>query len=207
MASSLAMGGIMFNDATTPLTLLQSRRSGKARDMVAPGPDTHQMDAILNAAIRVPDHGKLNPWRFVVILADQRDALADVLTNAYRAHKPDAGRLEIEAMEAMARQAPALVIAMFSPRIESHIPLWEQQLSMGAACMQMINAAHAQGFVANWLTGWPSQSDAVRDVFGSAHETIAGFFYFGTAAKKLEERPRPEFEHVVSYWDSNLRPA
>jgi nitroreductase len=191
----------MFNDLTSPLTLFHTRRSGKARDMVAPGPDADQMTAILNAATRVPDHGKLNPWRFIVIGADQRDALSSLLTDAYRTEKPTAGRLEIEAMEAMARQAPALVIALFSPRMESHIPLWEQQLSMGAACMQMMNAAHAQGFVANWLTGWPSQSDAVRNTFGAAHERIAGFFYFGTPTKALEERPRPDFNAVVTYWD------
>jgi nitroreductase len=194
----------MFNDLTSPLTLFHTRRSGKARDMVAPGPDADQMTAILNAATRVPDHGKLNPWRFILIGADQRDALSALLTDAYRTEKPTAGRLEIEAMEAMARQAPALVIALFSPRTESHIPLWEQQLSMGAACMQMMNAAHAQGFVANWLTGWPSQSNTVRDHFGAAHERIAGFFYFGTAAKTLEERPRPDFDAVVTYWDGTL---
>jgi nitroreductase len=194
----------MFNDLTSPLTLFHTRRSGKARDMVAPGPDADQMTAILNAATRVPDHGKLNPWRFIVIGADQRDALSSLLTDAYRTEKPTAGRLEVEAMEAMARQAPALIIALFSPRTESHIPLWEQQLSMGAACMQMMNAAHAQGFVANWLTGWPSQSEAVRDHFGAAHERIAGFFYFGTGAKALEERPRPDFDAVVTYWDGTL---
>jgi nitroreductase len=194
----------MFNDLTTPLTLFHSRRSGKARDMIAPGPDADQMAAILNAATRVPDHGKLNPWRFIVIGADQRDALSTLLTGAYRTEKPAAGRLEIEAMDAMARQAPALVIALFSPRMESHIPLWEQQLSMGAACMQMMNAAHAQGFVANWLTGWPSQSDTVRNHFGAEHERIAGFFYFGTPAKTLEERPRPDFDAVVTYWDGAL---
>lgn len=192
----------MFNDLSTALNLLQTRRSGKPRDMIAPGPDASQMDAILAAATRVPDHGKLAPWRFVVIGDDQRDALADVLTNAYRAENPTAGKLEIEAMENMARQAPALVIALFSPKTESKIPAWEQELSVGAACMQFLNAAHALGFVGSWLTGWPTYSDRLRDAFGATPERIAGFLYVGTASRPLEERPRPEKSDVISHWQS-----
>jgi nitroreductase len=192
----------MFNDLTTPLSLLHSRRSGKPRDMIAPGPNATQMDAILAAATRVPDHGKLAPWRFVIVGADQRDALASVLTEAYRAEKPEAGRLEIEAMEAMARQAPALVIALYSPKAESKIPAWEQQLSVGAACMQFLNAVHALGFVGSWLTGWPTYSDAVRDAFGAAPERIAGFLYVGSPSRELEERPRPDPDAVISHWKS-----
>jgi nitroreductase len=192
----------MFNDLTTPLSLLHTRRSGKPRDMVAPGPDVAQMDAILAAATRVPDHGKLAPWRFVIVGADQRDALGAVLTDAYRAEKSDAGRLEIEAMEAMARQAPALVVALYSPRPESKIPEWEQQLSVGAACMQFLNAAHAQGFVGSWLTGWPTYSNGVRDAFGAAPERIAGFLYVGSPSRALEERPRPDPADVISHWKS-----
>ena len=87
----------MFNDTSSPLSLFLSRRSGKPRDMVSPGPDTTQMDAILAAATRVPDHGKLAPWRFVTVGADQRDALSALLVEAYRAEKPDAGKLELDA--------------------------------------------------------------------------------------------------------------
>ena len=135
----------MFNDTSSPLSLFLSRRSGKPRDMVSPGPDTTQMDAILAAATRVPDHGKLAPWRFVTVGADQRDALSALLVEAYRAEKPDAGKLELDAMDQFARQAPSLVVALSSPKAESKIPLWEQELSVGAACMQLLNAVHAQG--------------------------------------------------------------
>jgi nitroreductase len=191
---------MMFNDLATPLSLLHTRRSGKPRDMIAPGPDAAQMAAILAAATRVPDHGKLAPWRFIIVDSDQRDALADVLTSAYRAEKPDAGKLEIEAMDAMARQAPALVVALSSPKLESKIPAWEQQLSIGAACMQFLNAAHALGFVGSWLTGWPTYSDAVRNAFGAEPERIAGILFVGTASRDLEERPRPEPSDVISTW-------
>jgi nitroreductase len=190
----------MFNDTSSPLALLLTRRSGKARYMIAPGPDDAQMAAILAAATRVPDHGKLAPWRFVVVGSDQRETLASVLVKAYRDENPAAGRLEIEAMEAMAHQAPALVVALHVPRPESKIPTWEQELSVGAACMQLINGAHAQGFVACWLTGWPTYSEGVRNAFGAAPERVAGFIFLGTAGRELEERPRPDPAQVISHW-------
>lgn len=190
----------MFNDTSSPLALLHTRRSGKPRDMIAPGPSPFQMEQILKAAVRVPDHGKLAPWRFVVVAADQRDALAQLLTSAYKAEKPDAGRLELEAMEQMAHQAPSLIVALSSPK-DSKIPVWEQELSVGAACMQLLNAAHALGFVGGWLTGWPAYSDAVRDGFGAAPERIAGFLFVGSPSRTQEERPRPAFDAVVSNWE------
>lgn len=190
----------MFNDTRTPLALLQTRRSGKPRDMIEPGPDDAQLRAILGAAIRVPDHGKLNPWRFVIVGKDQRARLSDLLTSAYRAEKPDAGRLEIEAMDQFARQAPALVVVISAPIAGSKIPLWEQELSAGAACMMLLTAAHASGFVGGWLTDWPGYAQAVRDAFGGPGERIAGFIFIGSPARALEERPRPNYDSVVKNW-------
>lgn len=190
----------MFNDRTSTSTLLATRRSGKARDMTSPGPDAAQLETIMAAAIRVPDHGKLAPWRFIIVSHDQRSALATLLTEAYVAEKPEAGRLEIEAMVQFAHQAPTLVVALSSPVAGSKIPLWEQQLSAGAACMNLLTAAHALGFVGNWLTGWPAYSDAVRAAFGTETEQIAGFFFIGTPARDLDERPRPDYAAIVSEW-------
>lgn len=190
----------MLNDRTSPLTLLATRRSGRPRDMVAPGPDAAQLAAMLDIALRTPDHGKLNPWRFVIVGVDQRDRLAEVITSAYRAERPQAARPEIAALEGFARQAPALVVVLSSPRPQSHIPLWEQELSAGAACMNLLHAAHASGFVAGWLTGWAAYSDAVRDAFGSAPERIAGFVFIGSAGQPLEERVRPAADQQVSIW-------
>lgn len=189
-----------FNDTSSAAALLATRRSGKARDMVAPGPEGVTLDAILAAATRVPDHGKLAPWRFVIIGQEQRQALANLLEQAYRDEKPNASRMEVEAMRNFATQAPTLIVLMSRPYPESHIPLWEQQLSVGAAAMQLLNAAHAHGFVGNWLTGWATFSPAVTKALGEDGERIAGFFFFGTAAKPLEERPRPEPENVIRYW-------
>ncbi len=189
-----------FNDLSSLTQYLASRRSGRPRDMIAPRPDAAQIEQIVAMAMRTPDHGKLNPWRVVHVGAGQRDAFAARLTAAYRAEKPEAGRLEIEAMDSFARQAPELLVVLFSPRESSKIPLWEQQLSAGAFVMNLLHAVHAHGFVGGWITGWPSYSDAVRDLFGSAPEQIAGFLFIGTPGQPLEERPRPALEAVLSEW-------
>lgn len=191
----------MFNDLSSPLALLQTRRSGKPRDMIAPGPDDAQMRQILEVALRTPDHGKLAPWRFVIVPDDRRDALASLLETAYRAEKPDAGRLEIEAMHQFAHQAPTLIVALSSPIAGSKIPLWEQQLSAGAAIMNLLHATHALGFVGGWLTGWPTFNADVRNAFGHKGEQIAGFIFIGTPGKAQEERPRPDYDAIVSAWD------
>jgi nitroreductase len=190
----------MFNDRSTPLSLLSTRRSGKPRDLAAPGPDDAQLQQILEIAARTPDHGKLAPWRFVIVPADKRAALAETITNAYRAERPQAARLEIEALEQFATQAPALVVVLSSPKVDSHIPSWEQELSAGAACMNLLHAAHALGFAGGWLTGWSAYSDAVRDAFGAEPERIAGYIFLGTPGKQLEERPRPDLQKIISTW-------
>lgn len=189
----------MFNDTSSALALLSTRRSGKPRDLVAPGPEGAELDRILALAARTPDHGKLAPWRFVVVEAAQREALAALLVAAREADggaKPG----ELDGLAQFARQAPALVVVLFAPRQPSPIPLWEQQLSTGAACMNLLHAAHAHGYAGGWLTGWAASSDRVRDAFGGAGERIAGFVFLGTPSRPLEERPRPDMSAVVSRW-------
>ena len=189
-----------FNDRSSLPAYLASRRSGKPRDLAAPGPSPEQLREIVALAARTPDHGKLAPWRFVIVPDAQREALATLIADAYRTEKPEAGRLEIEAMLQFARQAPALVVALSSPRKERPIPLWEQELSAGAATMNLLHAAHALGFAAGWLTGWAAYNDTVRDAFGSADERIAGFVFIGTPGRELDERPRPALDDVLSTW-------
>ena len=168
--------------------------------MVAPGPSDAELSAIVDLAARTPDHGKLAPWRFVTVATDQRDALANVIVSAYRAERPEAGRLEIEAMEQYARQAPALVVALFSPRESATIPAWEQELSVGAACMNLLHAVHAHGYVGGWLTGWPAYNATVRDAFGTNPERIAGFLFIGSPSRPLDERPHPAPGAVLTRW-------
>jgi nitroreductase len=190
----------MLNDRSSILSLLETRRSGRPRDLVAPGPDAEQLARILAIASRTPDHGKLNPWRFVHVRQAQRDAFAALLDRAYRAANPEPGRLEIEAAHRFAHQAPELIVLLSSP-IQGHkIPVWEQELSCGAAAMNLLLAAHAMGFAGGWVTGWAAYSDIVRDAFGGEGERIAGFIFLGTPGVDLEERPRPEMALVARAW-------
>ena len=190
----------MFNDLSSPLALLRSRRSARPRDLIAPGPDAAALREILSLAMRVPDHGKLHPWRFVHVARDRRAAFAALLDTAYRVDNPAPGRLELEANQRFAHQAPELIVALFSPTEGHKIPLWEQQLSCGAACFNLELAALARGFAAGWVTGWAAYSPAVLAAFGQPHERIAGFIFLGTAGAELEERARPDFDAVASEW-------
>ncbi len=156
---------------------------------------------MLEIALRTPDHGKIAPWRFVIVPPDRRDRLAAVLDAAYRAEKPGAGRLELEAMHQFAHQAPTLVVALSAPVAGSKIPVWEQELSAGAAIMNLLHAAHAMGFAGGWLTGWPAYNEDVRKAFAQGEERLAGFIFIGTPGRPQEERPRPDYDKIVSIWD------
>ena len=187
----------MLNDRSTPAALLATRRSGKPRDLGLPGPDAATLTAMLAIAARTPDHGKLAPWRFVVI--EDRDRFARVLTDAYRAEKPHAPDGDLANVEQFARQAPALVVVLSSPR-DGAIPRFEQEMSAGAATMNLLHAAAAHGFAGGWLTGWAAQSPAVLAAFGAAPERIVGFVFIGTPQRALDERPRPDLDRIVSRW-------
>ena len=189
-----------FNDRSTPLSLLLTRRSGKARDMVAPGPDDAELETILSAAARVPDHGKIAPWRFVVVPKARRGDFAAMLHAAYAEERPDAGKLEGKAIDEFAHQAPALVAVLHRPDPARSIPLKEQEWSAAAAAMTLAHAAHASGYVACWLTGWAAYSDSVTRALGREGDRIVGFLFIGSPGKPLEERPRPALEDVVSEW-------
>ncbi|WP_448582757.1 nitroreductase family protein [Thermaurantiacus sp.] len=184
----------MFNDRSDPLALLLTRRSGKARDLAPPGPDAAMLDTLLRAAMRVPDHGKLAPWRFVVI--EDRVRFADTILRLYQAERPEAGRLELQALRDFAFQAPALVATISLVR-DCHIPAWEQELSAGAATAHLMLAAHAAGFAANWLTGPAAYLPGMAEALGVPGGRIAGFVFIGTPTKPLEERPRAAPDEVV----------
>ena len=185
----------MLNDRSAPLPFLATRRSGKPRDLGAPGPSADELTRMCALAARTPDHGKLAPWRFVVV--EDRDRLARVLADAFRTERPGTG--DLATIEQFAHQAPALVVLLSSPR-PGPIPVWEQELSAGAACMNLLHAANAMGYAGGWLTGWAAYSDTVRDVFGAAPERIAGFIFIGTPTRPLDERPRPDLDRLIEHW-------
>ncbi len=188
----------MFNDLTSVPAYLATRRSGKARDMVAPGPDADGLNAILSLAARTPDHGKLFPWRFVEI--SDREVFHQLLRDAFIAANPDARPVQIEAACAMAHMAPTIIILLHAPQVSAKIPLWEQQLSTGSAAMNLLHAVHAHGFVGNWITGWAAYDAIVRAEICEGEEQIAGFFFIGSPANLLEERPRPNMTLIARHW-------
>ena len=192
----------MFNDRSSLLAHLATRRSGKARDMIAPGPDAAELQEIIALSLRTPDHGKLAPWRIVTVAAEQREALAALLKQAWISENPGAAGMDLSALDQFAQQAPTLLVLLSTPVPGSKVPVWEQQMSAGAVGMNLLHAAHAHGYVGSWLTGWAAYNPHVAAAFGAGEsDTIVGYFFFGTAARELDERPRPEYDDVVGPWE------
>lgn len=194
------MNVTMLNDLTSCLSLLESRRSGKPRELVGPGPSNDELNRILAIAARVPDHGKLSPWRFVTVADDQRDQLALLLRNALAEEDPEATSAHYDKADQFARYQGSLVVLVSAPVQNHKIPVWEQQLSCGAAGMNLLLAAHAAGFVAGWVTGWQAYSPAVQSALCEPGERIAGFIFIGHPGHELDERPRPSVDSVVRSW-------
>lgn len=181
----------------TVLDLLLSRRSCAARAMTGPGPSKSQLADILRAGARVPDHGKLFPWRFVVFEGEARMRFADILVETLS--QEDAGASLCEEWRARATAAPVMVAVISAARESIKIPVWEQELSAGAVCQNMLIAIHAMGFVGNWLTEWYAYHPAVKQKLGlKTGERFAGFIYMGTPKDELQERPRPEMDKIVT---------
>ncbi|MBA3511472.1 nitroreductase [Sphingomonas sp.] len=190
----------MLNDRSSLLSLLETRRSAKPREIVDPGPSADELERILAMAARTPDHGKLSPWRFVTIADDQRDELAKLLREALASEDPSATVAHYEKADQFAHYRGALVVLVSAPVEDHKIPVWEQQLSCGAAGMNLLLAAHALGFVAGWVTGWQAYSEHVRAALCEPRERIAGFIFIGHAGTAPFERPRPALETVRRTW-------
>ena len=190
----------MLNDRSSILSLLETRRSGKPRDMVGPGPSVEEMERILTIAARTPDHGTLTPWRFVTIDDDQRDALANLLLEALAKDNPQASAAHRQKEANFAHYAGGLVVLVSAPTPNHKIPVWEQELSCGAAGMNLLIAAQALGYTAGWVTGWRTYSETVRAAFCAPGERIAGFIFIAHPPTELEDRARPELSQVVRSW-------
>jgi nitroreductase len=184
------------------INLLKTRRSVKPMELRAPGPSAAELESLLTVASRVPDHGKLAPWRFVVFEGDARHKAGDRIAEVFCADNPRASPDQIEFERNRLARAP-LVIAVVSragPHVK--IPEWEQQLSSGASAMSLVFAAHALGYAASWITEWYAYDRRVLDALGLAgNEKIAGFVHIGTPAKPPEDRPRPDLSAIVSRYE------
>lgn len=191
----------MLNDRSSTLSLLETRRSGKPRELVGPGPTAGELERILAIAARTPDHGTLTPWRFVIVGDGQRDAFEALLQRALADEDRDAPDAKRHKEHDFAHYQGTLVVLVSAP-VENHkIPVWEQQLSCGAAGMNLLHAATALGFTAGWVTGWRAYSPMVNAAFCEPGERIAGFIFIGHPSRELEERPRPALAEVVRQWE------
>lgn len=190
----------MLNDRSSALSLLQTRRSAKPRELVGPGPSKTELEEILTIAARTPDHGMLHPWRFVLVGADQRDGFEVLLRQALAEQDPCATIAHHQKEHDFAHYAGQLVVLVSAPVPDHKIPVWEQELSCGAAAMNMLLAAEALGFVGGWVTGWRTYSERVRRAFCADGERIAGFVFIGHPGRPLDERARPALDEVASRW-------
>ncbi len=189
----------MFNNRSNLSSYFATRRSGRPAQMIAPTPDTETIYAMIEMALRTPDHGKLAPWRFIIIDDERRKDFKALLAQVFLQDCPSASDNQIETACKMASYAPSLVIMIYSPK-QSKIPIFEQLLSAGAVGMNFLHAAHIHGFVGSWITGWPAYHETIRQSFCETHEKIAGFFYLGTSDTELIERPRPIAHEHISHW-------
>ena len=185
-------------ESAETLALLARRRSSKLMHLAEPAPSAAEIDALIALAARVPDHGKLGPWHFVVFEGEARaragEALAQVIKDD---ENVDAARLDHTRNLLM--RAPACVMVVSSAKPHPKIPEWEQQLSAGAACFSLLLSAHALGYAGCWLTEWPAYDMRARAALGLVeHERIAGIVYLGTPRDAAIERVRPDVGARIS---------
>jgi nitroreductase len=193
------------------LTLLESRRSVGVGLIGEPGPSEAELRRMLAYACRAPDHGALEPWRFIVIEGEARRRASERLSECYVIENAGMEASKLEKFAAiMARvfcAAPVVVIVVSRPDRNAKIPVFEQELSAGAVCMNLLTAAHAMGFDANWVTGFAAYSEGARAILGAAAgEKIAGVVHIGTARERPAERKRPDLDAITVRWAADGSP-
>ena len=181
------------------LDFLLTRRSRPAKTLTGPAPDREALAPILTAAARSPDHGKLEPWRFIVLERGALDRLAELVGERGKALN-EAPEQITKAQSAFA-DSPSAVVVVSSPVPSPKVPEIEQLYSAGAVCLALLNAALASGWGANWLTGWVSHDRAfLHDGLGlDDHETVAGIIHIGTETSAPPERPRPDVSAITTW--------
>jgi nitroreductase len=185
------------------LELLKTRRSVKPMELTDPGPSAGQIDTLLEIASRVPDHGKLVPWRFIVFEGAARLSAGERIAEAFRVAHPEATPEQVEFERKRLARAPVVIAVVSRAAPHVKIPEWEQVLSAGAAAMSLVFAAHALGFAATWITEWYAYDHRVTDALGiKPNERIAGFVHIGSPMRPPEDRPRPPLADIVTRFDA-----
>lgn len=181
---------------------LLTRRTTPSANLGLPAPDEDQLQAMLTAAARVPDHKKLEPWRFIRFSEAGCEAMGQLLAERAKSLDPDIHPRQLEMERQRFKRAPMVVAVVSSLKDTSRAPAWEQYLSAGAVCMNLIHAAHASGFSAQWLSEWFAYDAVILEKLGLEEgEEIAGFIHIGTPNVPTTERPRPDLEAITTVWD------
>ncbi len=196
------MTAIAISPDPALLAALDSRRSVPARQLTEPGPDPTALRRMLASAVRVPDHGKRVPFRFLAIAGAARDALGEAVAARGLALRPEAGEAAVDKDRARFSHAPLVIvaIAVLDPD-DGAIPEQERLLTAGCTCFALLQAAQGLGFGASWLTGWPAYDPEVMALLGlGANERIAGFIHIGTPKLVPPERDRPDPDALLREW-------
>ena len=181
------------------LELLKIRRSVKPREMSGPGPSAGELDTILTIGARVPDHGKLTPWRFIVFEGEARARAGDIIARVFAKKNPAAPAADIEIEKRRLMDAPLVIGLVSFTRPHPKVPAHEQELSAGASAMNIVTAATALGYGACWLTGWFScDRDVLTGLGLKPEEKLVGFIHVGTVSKPSDDRPRPALADIVT---------
>lgn len=181
--------------------LIALRRSVSKRGLTTPGPTSEHLDTLLTVATRVPDHRRLSPWRFIVVEGDARRDIGETLVDIQKSEDPAATETMLTDTASYFMRAPVVIGVVSSPDHSHKTPVWEQELSAGALCLNLLLAANASGFAGCWLTEWISFSQGVKTLFGlSETERFAGFIYLGTASDEPQERLRPDPAPLIQRW-------
>jgi nitroreductase len=181
------------------IELLKTRRSVKPREMSGPGPSPAELETILTIGARVPDHGKLAPWRFIVFEGDARVRAGEIIAKVFAQKNPQATAADLEVERKRLTDAPLVIGVVSFTRPHPKVPAFEQELSAGASAMNILTAATALGYGAAWLTGWFAFDRDVLDGFGlKPDEKLAGLIHIGTPSRPNEDRPRPNLPEIVT---------
>ncbi|MGX4803944.1 nitroreductase family protein [Bradyrhizobium guangdongense] len=181
------------------IELLKTRRSVKPREMTGPGPSPAELETILTIGARVPDHGKLAPWRFIVFEGEARQRAGEVIAKVFARKNPGAPAADIEIERKRLIDAPLVIGIVSFTKPHPKVPAWEQELSAGASAMNIVTAATALGYGAAWLTGWFAFDRDVLDGLGlKADEKLAGLVHIGKPTRPSEDRPRPVLSDIVT---------
>ena len=183
----------------TVIDFLLSRKSAPIAELREPAPGDDEIATLIRVASRVPDHGRLTPWRFIVYRGEARHRIGDMLAKRAEEREGPLPDARVEQEKARFSRAPLVIGVIHCPRDNPKIPRWEMLLSGGAAAMNLVLAANALGYSTNWITNWYSDDEEGRRILGLApDERVVGFVHIGTFSGDAPERPRPEVETLIS---------